>query len=155
LDSLRPGSREMEEGGSWEGQNFQQLKKGSTWKKKKKIWGSSIQNLTCQLNTLTDISCGFLSLYIKLDRQYLNIGLLQNLPKSLFILIIIIWCNVTFFINRGLLNTPRNPASNMSSKCELRIKKDCGYFLGFIQNQTLVSCKVLMFTVDFTNFIEN
>ena len=27
LDSLRPGSREMEEGGSWEGQNFQQLKK--------------------------------------------------------------------------------------------------------------------------------
>ena len=27
LDSLRPGSREMEEGGRWEGQNFQQLKK--------------------------------------------------------------------------------------------------------------------------------
>jgi hypothetical protein len=27
LDSLRPGSREMEEGGRWEGQNFQELKK--------------------------------------------------------------------------------------------------------------------------------
>jgi hypothetical protein len=27
LDSLRPGSREMEEGGRSEGQNFQQLKK--------------------------------------------------------------------------------------------------------------------------------
>ena len=27
LDSLRPGSREMEEGGRWEGQNVQQLKK--------------------------------------------------------------------------------------------------------------------------------
>jgi hypothetical protein len=26
LDSLRPGSREMEEGGRWDGQNFQQLK---------------------------------------------------------------------------------------------------------------------------------
>ena len=27
LDNLRPGSREMEEGGRWEGQNFHQLKK--------------------------------------------------------------------------------------------------------------------------------
>ena len=27
LDSLDPGSREMEEEGRWEGQNFQQLKK--------------------------------------------------------------------------------------------------------------------------------
>jgi len=27
LDSLRPGPREMGEGGRWEGQNFQQLKK--------------------------------------------------------------------------------------------------------------------------------
>jgi hypothetical protein len=27
LDSLRSGSREMEEGGRWEGQNFQELKK--------------------------------------------------------------------------------------------------------------------------------
>ena len=27
LDSLRPGSREMEEGGRWEDQNFRQLKK--------------------------------------------------------------------------------------------------------------------------------
>ena len=33
LDSLRPGSREMEGGGRWEGQNFQQLK-FSPWKKK-------------------------------------------------------------------------------------------------------------------------
>ena len=97
----------------------------------------------------------FLSLYIKLVRKYLNIGLLPNLPKSLFILIIIIWCNVTFFIDRGLLNMPRNPASNMSSVCESRINKACGSFLGFIQNQTLLSCKVLMFTVDVINFLEN
>ena len=27
LESLRPGSREMEEEGRWEGQNYQQLKK--------------------------------------------------------------------------------------------------------------------------------
>jgi hypothetical protein len=67
------------------------IKESSALGRRRRRYGeSSIQNLTCQLNTLTDISCGFLSLYIKLERKYLNIGLLQNLPKSLFILIIII-----------------------------------------------------------------
>ena len=84
----------------------------------------------------------FLNLYIKLVRKYLNIVLLQNLRKSLFILIIIIRCNVTFFIDRGLLNMPRNPVSYMSSECELRINKECGPFLDFIKNQILVACKV-------------
>jgi hypothetical protein len=43
----------------------------------------------------------------------------------------------------------------MSSECELRINKECGSFLGFMQNQTLVSRKVLMFTGDVINFLEN
>jgi len=43
----------------------------------------------------------------------------------------------------------------MSSECELRINKECGPFLGFIQNQTLVACTVLMFTVNVINFLEN
>ena len=39
LDSLHPGSREMEEGGRWEGQNVQQLKKVQHLEEEEKLVG--------------------------------------------------------------------------------------------------------------------
>ena len=66
-DSLQPGSREMEEGGRWEGQNFQQLKKVQRLEEEEEEQSSS----GTKWSSTVDVNCLYVywMTYIKLTQN--------------------------------------------------------------------------------------